>query len=524
MGCPNPAVRRRDEFSSLQVYCYHAETPINRQDFNNMPMNRKLLDTLWNLHQSRLSGVLRADRGSEKKQLIVNKGLLVFAESNLPNEHLARVLVKLDLLPKTSLKDIASVMKDGKTSEEAILQIPGSNPKDIERGRREQAIGILASLWAWDHFEIHIYASESLIRHQVNLGIPLPEMMVVSARRAVSDGLVRVPRSLSQGLVFAAEGQADHLADLSLSPAESRAYSLLQRPMSTVDALPLISGQDEKPEQLLLLLYLLGLIAVKAPVQQPRETADSVESSSILSSLDDKLAYFESASLYEILSIPLDADQDAIQVAYHSLARQFHPDRFQSREFSEETRSRADQIFTCVNNAYITLKDPVLRADYDEKRLTKESKVEAELKARAAKQSEDEKTAEALFRDGRALLAVGQFEKAIERLKGCVWLNPDKAVYYHYLGKAESEVPKLRKSAEQHLLRSLELDKMANASRLELVRLYIKVELRRKAELQLRELEQWDPGNSEVQKLLADLKKLDTPRAGRGAQNSSLQF
>jgi tetratricopeptide (TPR) repeat protein len=144
---------------------------------------------------------------------------------------------------------------------------------------------------------------------------------------------------------------------------------------------------------------------------------------------------------------------------------------------------------------------------YDEKRLISESKVEAGLKARAAQQSEDERTAEALFHDGRALLAKGEFEIAVDRLKGCVWLDPEKAAYHHFLGVAESEIPKLRKSAEQHFLKAIELNQTATASRLELAKLYIKVELWRKAEQQLQELMRWDPDNHEVQRLFTELKK-----------------
>ena len=47
----------------------------------------------------------------------------------------------------------------------------------------------------------------------------------------------------------------------------------------------------------------------------------------------------------------------------------------------------------------------------------------------------------------------------------------EKAVYHHYLGVAESEMPKLRKSAEQHFLKAIELDTMTTESRLELAKL-----------------------------------------------------
>lgn len=328
-----------------------------------------------------------------------------------------------------------------------------------------------------------------------------------AARRAVSGRLIQVPQDFMQGTFRMAENCPAKMLDLPLNNSESYVYSLLQEPVHASEVLALLPATEAKPEEILVRLFLLGMVEIKQAAGRTGEPHTEVEPGSVVQQLDEMLLQFEAASLYEVLSVPPEANQQEIQAAYHKMAKQYHPDRFQSYEFSAETRGKAEQAFTCINKAYVTLKDPVFRADYDEKRLVRESKVEAGLKARAAKHSEDERTAEALYHDGRALLAKGDFEKAIERLKGCVWLDPEKAVYHHYLGVAESEMPKLRKSAEQHLLKAIELSKMTTASRIELAKLYVKVELWRKAEQQLQELMRWDPQNHEVQKLFSELKK-----------------
>jgi curved DNA-binding protein CbpA len=258
---------------------------------------------------------------------------------------------------------------------------------------------------------------------------------------------------------------------------------------------------------------MLGLIDIQVQSSRMGGKSGALEPAVAFRMLEDMVVSFESASLYGILSIPPEANQDEIQSAYHQLAKQFHPDRFQSADYSDETRGMAEQVFTYINKAYFTLKDPVFRADYDEKRLSKESKVEAELKARGSTQSNDEQTAEAIYREGRTLLNNQDYEKAVEHLKACVWLCPNKPKYNHYLGVAESEIPKLRKSAEQHLLKAIELDNTAVVSRIELAKLYIKAMLRRKAELLLHELIRWDPHNREIQKLMDELRRLEkTPR------------
>jgi curved DNA-binding protein CbpA len=220
--------------------------------------------------------------------------------------------------------------------------------------------------------------------------------------------------------------------------------------------------------------------------------------------LEEMLIRFQSANLYEILLVGAEASQEEIQNAYHDQAKKLHPDRFQSSDFSTEVRGKAEQVFARINEAYFTLKNPYARAAYDEKRFAPGGKTAGTASGVAP----PEETAEALFREGRILLARGDPASAAERLKGCVWLCPEKAAYQHYLGVAQSKIASLRKSAEQHLLRSIELEGSSVDSHLALASLYIDVNLPRKAELQLQRALVLDPENVEGRKLSAELKKL----------------
>jgi curved DNA-binding protein CbpA len=466
-------------------------------------MTAKLLEALLDLHKSKRSGVLRIERKLEKKQLVLNQGLLAFAESNLPEEHLVRIMVRLGILPQTKVSEIASLMKSGKTSEEAVFAASGMEARDVEKGRYEQAVAICASLLSWDGGKLHFYQGERLVRYRIHLGLSMPELIVLSTRHAVSKRLIPTPAGFLQRTYSIAKDFMANAQDYPLNNLESYTLSLLNEPMRLSDLLPIIPATEAKPEELLLRLSMLGFIE---PFESPDSVATPV-SNPLVQSIEDMHVRFKSAGLYEILSIPANASPENIQAAYHSLAKRYHPDRFQSNEFSLEIRNKAQQVFTRINEAYIALKNPISRAAYDDNRLSKESQVEAELKTRAAGRLKDDRTAEALFRDARVLLAKGDFEKAIERLNECVFMHPQKAIYHHYLGVAQSEIPKLRKSAEQHLLKSLELDSTSVASRLELAKLYLKVMLRRKAESQLQQILRWDPENQEAQKIIAELEK-----------------
>lgn len=59
---------------------------------------------------------------------------------------------------------------------------------------------------------------------------------------------------------------------------------------------------------------------------------------------------------FEILEVPPDASTDDIRAAYHRLAKQWHPDRFQGEE-----KAQAEERFRMLAEAFAQLKDPLRR-------------------------------------------------------------------------------------------------------------------------------------------------------------------
>jgi Tfp pilus assembly protein PilF len=70
---------------------------------------------------------------------------------------------------------------------------------------------------------------------------------------------------------------------------------------------------------------------------------------------------------------------------------------------------------------------------------------------------------------------------------------------------AQAEIPKLRKEAEHHFLKAIEIDQTQVDSRLQLGMLYTKVNLVKRAAAQFEEVLRWDPGNSTAGRMLAEL-------------------
>ncbi|MBP1611074.1 MAG: DnaJ-class molecular chaperone with C-terminal Zn finger domain [Acidobacteria bacterium] len=462
-----------------------------------------LVESLLKLDKSKQSGVLRCEGHAYKRQIVARTGRLAFAESNVPDEHLATILIRMGLLKRSHLPGISALMKTGKNSDRAILESTGLSNENMKKAVMEQAVSIMSSLLGREDIKIRFYAGESLVTREIQLDLPLSEILVIAARRAAKEGrppgvthwhqlmLIRNPANLKERL------------NLPLNSHESFALSLIQAPASAEDVLLQIPAGETKPEELLRRLLLLDLLSIDSPrASGGGEKASLPGHDSIQEHLEILLQSFEVSGLYEILSVPTDASNEQIKDAYYKLAKQYHPDRFQSKEHSADLRKTAQKLFTYITGAYATLGDPASRASYDETRNITGSRLKAVIEARAAVEADKEKMADALFSMGRIAFLNGDYDKAVKHLKECVWLCPDVAKYNHHLGSAQAEIPRLRKEAERYFLRALELEFTSVATHISLGKLYLRVNLPRKAEAQFREALRWESDNVEAIRLL----------------------
>ncbi len=472
--------------------------------------SQKLTLQLLELHAGCRGGILRAERAAAKKQLVVRQGRLAFAESNAPEEHLARIMVSMNLLPKSALSGVATLMKQKKTSAEAILATAKVGLRELEEGAREQALTVLSSLMGWDGGEIRIYPSEQMVRRQYDLALPLPDLILAAVRRAACRRPIPASFSPLSGCLSRATANSEALLTLPLDRTEAFAFSLITESTQVDALLPLLAGESQKPEDLLLRLLMLGLVrrqdSDEAPVQPEPE-----ESSELERRLDEMLRRSESGDLYSILSVTASAGEQQIKEAYHALAKQYHPDRFQSKEHGEEIRAKAEKLFARITGAYATLGDPVLRSAHDRERQKKSGLADSSVKGRSAADPDRENRAEAIFHAGQGFFSKGEFEKAAEKLRECVWLKPEVAKYQYLLGASQAELPKMRKEAEQCLLRAVELDRTLADAYLALGKLYLRAGLARRAEAQLREVLRWSPNHTEAGKLLQEIALGDRP-------------
>ncbi|MDR0310314.1 MAG: J domain-containing protein, partial [Acidobacteriota bacterium] len=196
-------------------------------------------------------------------------------------------------------------------------------------------------------------------------GLSLPDAIIISARYAVAKRLFSAPSGFIEGRFETVAALAAGAGEIPFNDGEAGTLVNMRKPVRTVDLITLTASRSGNPEEAILSLAAIGLIRFQSPDEILMDASDP---DAMVLTLENALRRMEAASHYEVLSVHRDASYEALQDAYHRMARQLHPDRFQSRGFTEETRQKAQKAFAAVNEAYFVLKDSVARKAYDEQR------------------------------------------------------------------------------------------------------------------------------------------------------------
>ena len=160
---------------------------------------------------------------------------------------------------------------------------------------------------------------------------------------------------------------------------------------------------------------------------------------------------------YQLLGLKSDSPQSEVDGAFRNESRRLHPDRHTAGA-PPEFRTRANEVFKGINDAYRALRDPDARARYDTDRragamrLSDDARRSAEAEAAAkndpSKASRTEKGGK-YWKMALQCFNEGDFKNCVMQINFAISFEPDNEVFKEWLEKAKGEQGKRAKEDKE---------------------------------------------------------------------------
>ncbi len=196
---------------------------------------------------------------------------------------------------------------------------------------------------------------------------------------------------------------------------------------------------------------------------------------------------------YAVLGLTKHATATEIKSAYLKLARQYHPDRFQT----EKEKKEANERFALITQAYKILSEERLKQEYD-----KSFHLDTTGKPIETATIVQAKNA---FKRALVLLKQGDYWRAANLLRMANRYDPDKALYISYLGLALVHTKQYAQEGFEKLHEAMKKELFNPIIYINLALAYEKAGDREKAIHFYRETLNWDPKNETAIRELARL-------------------
>ncbi|MCA1576286.1 MAG: DnaJ domain-containing protein [Acidobacteria bacterium] len=480
-----------------------------------------------------ITGRLQLQHDRVRAVIYFEKGELLYAASNVRPLRLREYLLKAGMAEPalaryeehgSDLELARALCKDHLLTPAAAKQIQAKQVSDVLR---------LALSWTEGTWE---FDPRSRLDETIDLKVETRPLLLEAGRRTP-------PKFAASRFPLASEMISPGSAPLdsdNLLPTEVFLLSRLDRP-APLNELIAVSGSSEN--ETLVHLYSLALVGLlqrtkwKSVLGAQPELVESsrVEPAPAVPTAEETAAHEaddvegflkqlkNAQTHYDVLGVSKESSPAQMKTKYYELARRYHPDRFRRSEPS--LVSRLESAFARITQAYETLRDDNLRANYDAK-LKARHKAQQLAEAAAPKTTApattpDAKTgsaahsglsvaerAERQFKEGLEALELGQRKVAVGLFAAAANAVPKEARYHAYYGRLLAEHEQTRRAAEAELQAAIKLDPQNGEYRVMLAQLYRDLGLMLRARGEAERAVEVDPNNAKARDLLRALKSV----------------
>jgi len=401
---------------------------------------------LHHLHGLRANGVLHLVSGKKKKAIALRDGRPVSVKSNLVNECLGNLLVRMgQISPEDMAESLRRVKRGEGLQGDILVAMQLLSVEDVAAALVTQAEEKLFEIFEWESGSFRWDTGARLEGgNALALEKSAANMILDGVRQRVS--IAQVDAFLEARVhLFVAQGESPfyRFQEIDLDPGEQ----LLLRALDGTMRLRELGDQGESIRRTLYGLFVTEMLELREQPSPTQSTAaphsaspvralravegsqDDPAESELRTELAQMAARLRGKNYFEVLGVPESVSDDGVRRAYVELAKRTHPDRYSNA--SDAVRRLSEEIFGLVSKAHEILAESRRRNEYLlEQRRGQRAAAELEEGQRAVQ-------AELQFQQGEVKLKRRDFPGALECFKWAVKLYPEEGEYHAHLGWAK---------------------------------------------------------------------------------------
>lgn len=404
------------------------------------------------------SGTQVVARGADRTVLYWAAGELVFASTEKIDDTLVSFLVRRNVIDAGTAAGIAA----GGAEEEAsrFQEVAIADPSQRQPLLREWLTTLVRPLFSVEEGTA-AFSADAPLDPMKRIFLPSMPAFVLEGVRSITSGLIlrRALSDLGREIVRASSSPFS-LEMLPLTASESAVVEALSQPTKIEDLLKKFPHDSSSAARTVIALLSLGIFSVydrKSAVAQEEE--DTMKDLMILASIgpDDEKALklvrtakaLDQTDHYRVLDVPRAATRPQIILRGEEARQQYNP-----ANFHPAVREYAEQIQRRVEEAALTLRDPIKRAEYDRLLALTSGESQREIQRKLTQRI----IAEQNFSKAQELALGGDYHSAIVLLKQAVNFAPTHGQAWYLLGCCQERNPRWRRDAVESFQKALAIN------------------------------------------------------------------